>query len=54
MEIDLKNKNTILFFKSFYYIISNILNFIQDLDLDKYKIITENAKILFNNGNLGK
>jgi ubiquitin-activating enzyme E1 len=35
LEIDLKEKNTILFFKSFYFIISYILNFNQDFDLDK-------------------
>jgi hypothetical protein len=54
LEIDLKVKNTILFFKSFYYIISNILIFNQDFDLDKCKIIIENAKIPFKDGNLGK
>ena len=55
LELDLTNKNTILFFKSFYYIISsNILNFNQDFDIDKCKTIIENTKILFNDVNLGK
>ena len=54
LEIDLKEKNTILFFKSFYFIISYILNFNQDFDLDKCKIIIENTKIPFKDDNLGK
>ena len=54
LEIDLNEKNTFLFFKSFYFIISNILNFNQDFDLDKCKIIIENTKIPFNDDNLGK
>jgi ubiquitin-activating enzyme E1 len=54
LEIDLNEKNTILFFKSFYFIISNILKFNQDFDLDKCKNIIENTKISFNDDNLGK
>ena len=54
LEIDLADKNTILFFKSFYYIISNIMNFNQDFDLNKCKTIIECEKIKFNDDNLSK
>ena len=41
LKLDLSDKNTILFFKSFYYILSDIIGFHKELDLKTLKIVKE-------------
>ena len=45
LKIDLTDDNTILFFKSFYYILSDIINFNEELDIGKIKIIISRENI---------
>ena len=51
LTIDLSDKNTILFFESFYNIISSIIDFNQNFEKDKIKIVISKEKIFFNNNN---
>ena len=45
LKINLFDDNTILFFKSFYCILSDIVNFEEELDMEKIKTIISGAKI---------
>ena len=54
LKIDLNEKNTILYFNSFYYIFSNIINFKEKINLEEIKKIVSEEKILLNDNNLSK
>jgi ubiquitin-activating enzyme E1 len=45
IEINLEDNNVVLYFKSFYFIFSNIINFNEELDIEKIKTEISNEKI---------
>jgi len=48
LKINLTDENIILYFKSFYYIFSDIINFKEELDIEKLKTIISMEKIHIN------
>ena len=51
LKIDLKNKNTLLYFKSFYYIISKIVNLNEELNVEILKALVEKENIIIKENN---
>ena len=54
LKINLDDNNTILYFESFYFILSNIINFNHRLDLGEIKKTLEKEKIYINDTKLNK
>ena len=54
LKVNLDDENTFLFFKSFYYIFSNIINFNHKLNIKEIKTSLEKENIIINESNLNK
>ena len=52
LKLNLSDKNTTLFFKSFYYILSDILVFHEELDLETLKSVNKIEKIIIREENI--